>query len=968
MRKQLVLSVLGLVLLLGTAAASDLPPVELDIASGKHGRIVLRSGRQVRIGKRYFRLLNAAPPTSVKEFYVFLEVRETGNSRIELDVRKGKQVLKQFRQPAVKQWQWVRIGPLSTADCLPDFDICVGSGKKNQLQLARAVLSADPQWKVSDGIAEQLNAPGLAVGTGPDGIEAGPFLLVRENRFAEDQTSVRFHWDADALYADFVSFDRALDPRANRLHEFRTKDKNPWRNDYVVLLLKRGPVMYDFLVTGGNRLDDSRMTGPDFWEHRDRRWESGAQTAVKIENGLWRASLKIPWKAIGGAPKQGERFRFQAGRKTRSSNETSMLFPTNAGYHADQDFGLMYFRQRPVPKLKIALPAFLPGENKITLPPTVNAEIHVRFPDKVPEFYRGGTFRLNAGGKFAFQWNVSDPASGLPCFVSPVYSLTVSASRLEFSAAETIELNGIQVRSGAIVKNGLNRIRLPEGFGGKISVGGNEIIPPARDFTLAVDASLLWPNWHEKEVAVPAGGLQMLLFAPRGFPGKTISDYMLKLDLPPGFKIECASGYYTNYKIDWTPDGWIRFRTPLLFADLPPLHKFISVFIRAPRQAASPVSEIAYAASSPSEKIVEAPRKFKVRILPEFRGVRPRHFRILAWCGWFKKLTDEAYLQELVRELAKYGINEVNMIPGKHLPFSYNFNLKTWSWSPSPYVKMHPESALIRKDGSRNPDLVCPRHIRTPEYSRWLNEQMPRWLERAGNPQVVEWDYENPYDTGPFSCYCENCRKEADVASRNRMTAFYAKLIRDALKRCDPEILFTIYSGYQSEETKSHYGIDWSLYPGIIDMAECGYGRPEKALEDTRKALGGTPLVTGVIIRPYLASSRAFPEQYTQALLLRRALDATGGLLLFEYSLFDGTSLQSIAAIATLVAKHEDLFRFGRRMNHRIPGWNPDEVQIVEYQDSAMLFLMNFGKGPKKYLDQIIEPGKTLAMPIKRRK
>ena len=967
MPKMLFRKVLSLILLLSGLAAAGAQtalPVELDICSGKHGRIVLKSGRPVRIGKRYFRLLNAAPPARSDKFYVFLEVKETGNDRIELEIRNGKKVLKQFRQPASRQWQWVRIGPLTTVDCRPDFDVCVGSSRKSQIQLARAVIAVDPDWNSSRGTAGQLNAPGLAVGTGPDGIEAGPFLLVRDNRFAEDQTSVRFRWDAEALYADFTSHDRSLDPKANRLHEFKTKEKNPWRNDYTVLLLKRGEVLYDFLVSGAGRLDDARMTGPDFWEHRDRTWQSGAEASAKIENGLWRSSLRIPWKAIGGAPKPGEQIRFQAGRKAQSSRETSMLFPSKTGYHAVEDFGIMSFRKSSIPKLKIQLPAFLPGDNQIALPSSVNAEIHVQFQDKNPQFYRGGAFQLNGSGKFSFQWNMSDPETGAPWFVSPSYSLAVTACRLEFTSAKTIGLNGVQVKSGTIMRNGLNRIQLPPGFSGKLSAGGTAVVPPAADFTLAVESSLLWPNWHEKELAVPASGVQMLMFAPRGFPGKTIRDYTIKLDLPPGFKLECASGYYQNYKIQWTEDGWIRFLTPLRFSDLPPLHKFISVFIRAPHKTAVPVSEIAYAVSSPSEKIVEVPRKFKVRLLPAFTGVRPRRFRIIVWSGWYKNLTDRDYLQRLVQEFAKYGINEVNAIPGRHLPFSHNFNLKTWSWSPAPYVKMHPESALIRKDGKKNTDLVCPQHIRTPDFARWLNAQMPHWLKRAGNPPVVEWDYENPVSSGPFSCFCEKCKNEADVASRNRMTAYYARLIRDALKRCDPKIMFVIYSGYQSDETKSHYGIDWSLYPGIIDMAECGYGRPAKALEATKKAIGNTPLVTGAIIRPYLPTSRAFPEQYTPALLLRRALDATGGILLFEYSLFDGTSLRAIAAISRLAAKYEDHFRFGTRVNHSIPGWNPDEVQIVKYQGNSILFLMNSGKKPKKYRDRVIEPGGILAEPV----
>lgn len=957
MKKKIIQTIVCLLLSAYAAEAAKLPEIELDIASGKHGRIVQQKGRTFRIGKRGYRMLNVSVPANAGKFYIFLELKENGSPQVGLTVRKGKKVLQKFQFPAARQWQWVRLGPLEAKNLSPDFDICAGSDPGCQLYLARAVISSDPQWKSSSGTKEKFNLPGIAVGRGGKGIQAGPFLLVGEKHFAKDQTSVSFHWDDKALYAEFTGFDRSLDPRANRLHEFKSKEKNPWRNDYMILLLKRGKVMYDFLVTGGGVLDDGRMRGPDYWGQRDPAWRSGAVVSAKIGNGVWHARLAVPWQAVGGKPAAGEVFQFQAGRKTRSSNETSAIFPTKTGFHDPESFGLMYFRNKTLPAVGIRLPEFLPGGNQIPLPSGINSEIHVAFPDKFPEFYRGNSFQLNNTGRFSFQWNFSDPATGLPCFVSPRYTLAVSACRLEFSSGQSIGLNGAQVKTGALLKSGLNRIVLPGNFKGKVSAGGVQITPPAGTFTLAVESSLLWPNWHEKEVAVPAGGLQMLMFAPRGFPGKLIRDYTIKLDLPPGFKVECASGYYNNYKIKWSEDGLIRFQTPLKYSDLPPTHRFISVFIRAPQTIPASTAEIAYASSSASEKIVEIPRKFKIRVLPPFRGIRPKHFRIIAWSGFYRRLTDNAYLQTLVKEIAKYGINEAHGIPGKHLSYSTNFNLFYYSWTSVPYIKKYPERALIRKNGKADPTLVCPQYIRTPEYARWVNEQMPGWLAKIGNPPVAEWDYEYRYDSGPFSCYCKKCIKESDVASRNRMTAYYARLLRDAMKRCDPKIKFVMYSGYQSEETKSHYGIDWSLLRGIVDMVECGYGRSEKTLAATRKAIGDTPLVTGVIIRPYLVSSRAFPEPYTRARLLRRAADATGGILLYEYSLFDGRSLEAIAEVSRIISRYEDHFRFGRRKPYTVPGWNGDDVQVIEHRGKSLLLLMNQSKMPKKFNSRTIVPG-----------
>ena len=968
--KKIIIQAALLFCLVTAVHASEVVPAwksaatELNIAAGKHGRIVRYDGRTCRSGKRYYRMLNVAVPSRAGEFYLFLELRENGAPRIELNLRKDKKILQKFEFPSSKKWQWVRLGPLKAGSLFPDFDICAGSSPKCQIFLSRAVLTGNPQWKSTDGTAASLKLPGIAVGYGSKGIPAGPFLLIQEKRFATDQTTVSFHRDEKALYADFTAFDRTLDPRANQLHLFKSKEKNPWRNDFTILLLERDGVMYDFLITGGGRLSEARMTGPDYWEKRNTPQRSGASASVKIGDGVWHSSLRIPWSAVGGPPRPGERFRFQAGRRCSASGERSTLFPTTNGYHELQNFGNMYFASGELPGTAVKLPEFLPGENQITLPRGVNSEVFVAFQDKFPEFYRGRNFRLNHTGRFVFQWNMSDPATGCPWFVSPQYTFAISACRLKFSASQSIGLNGVQVKSGTIMKSGLNKIRLPENFTGKLSAGEFEIVPPAGEFTLAVDSSMIWPNWHEKELAIPAGALQMLMFAPRGFPGRITRDYTLKLDLPPGFKVECASGYYSNYKISWTEDGRISFHTPLKYSDLPPMHRFISVFIRAPQKAEKTVAEIAYSSSSASEKIVEVPRKFKVRLLPHFSGVRPKHFRIYVWSGISRRLTENAFLQKMVKELAGYGINEVNGIPGAHLSFTGNFNLYPYSWTPIPYIKKHPERALIKKDGSRDLTLLCPQYIRTPEFGRWVDTQMPAWLAKIGNPPVAEWDYEYRYNDGPFSCYCAKCSKEADVASRNRMTAYYARLMRDAMKRCKPDIKFVMYSGYQSEETKRHYGIDWSLFPGILDMVECGYGRSVKTLRDTYKAIGNTPLVTGAIIRPYSPSSRAALMPYTPALLLRRALDATGGILLYEYSMFEGNSLRAIAAVSRIIARYEDFFRFGKRRDITVNGWNADEVQIIEYRGKSVLFLMNSGKMPKKYEKNVVAPGEVAVLEL----
>jgi hypothetical protein len=64
-----------------------------------------------------------------------------------------------------------------------------------------------------------------------------------------------------------------------------------------------------------------------------------------------------------------------------------------------------------------------------------------------------------------------------------------------------------------------------------------------------------------------------------------------------------------------------------------------------------------------------------------------------------------------------------------------------------------------------------------------------------------------------------------------------ACVLRKSAKKINPESIFSVYSGYQSDYTKWHYGVDWSMLTGKIDVASCGYGCPVKDLNATKVAL-----------------------------------------------------------------------------------------------------------------------------------
>jgi hypothetical protein len=146
----------------------------------------------------------------------------------------------------------------------------------------------------------------------------------------------------------------------------------------------------------------------------------------------------------------------------------------------------------------------------------------------------------------------------------------------------------------------------------------------------------------------------------------------------------------------------------------------------------------------------------------------------------------------------------------------------------------------------------------------------------------------------------------------------------------------------------------------LVDYAICGYGRPEKELQETLAILGKTPLMTGAIVTPYDATSRAYPRQLTAAWLLRRAVDSTKGFLMYELSSMDGYSLSACAEVSHIMAKYEDFIRFGKRLAHSVPGWTATDIQVIEYKNKKVLFLMNQSNNTRRYRGQAVPAGGIL--------
>ena len=418
-------------------------------------------------------------------------------------------------------------------------------------------------------------------------VAAGAFLLDQKNAFATQQTSVRFLWDDESLYVAFQCYEDILNPRQNKLHAFRNAfakpdDDSVYSEDMVEVLLgnPKTDCLYDVIGVASGVVCDcvSKLSGTEYWQQRDKTWQSGARLAVGVDNceegAHWIAEMAIPWQAMGGAPRMGECWKFLVHRREAASQERSSLQSVEKGIHLPQNLGELHFVEKVEGVCVSAMPAFRPGENAIGVSRQGAEEISlsctVQFGAEKREFQQtlpAGTlagevpFRLDRSGNFSFGWRVTDATGQEEIYRSPDYVFSVQANLLSAELEEaSLWVNGNSVRDSVSLQSGSNSFRLQAGEKSRVSLKlGDRTIPYPEGWKREADGvdtltvlfgqSVLWPNWTLDGIWLTRNGLQQILFVPQGIPNETVDDYTMCWELPEGITLVGASGYYKLYDV-----------------------------------------------------------------------------------------------------------------------------------------------------------------------------------------------------------------------------------------------------------------------------------------------------------------------------------------------------------------------------------------------------------------------------------
>ena len=108
----------------------------------------------------------------------------------------------------------------------------------------------------------------------------------------------------------------------------------------------------------------------------------------------------------------------------------------------------------------------------------------------------------------------------------------------------------------------------------------------------------------------------------------------------------------------------------------------------------------------------------------------------------------------------------------------------------------------------------------------------------------------------------------------------------------------------------------------------------------------------GELVYPYRESERMAPQFASAATLMRRACDATKGILLYEYPTLDGRTFAALAAVSRIMSDYEGFFVTGDRCRDKITikGFDQAEYEVLRNKKGDLLVvLMNQANSIRKF-------------------
>lgn len=879
-------------------------------------------------------------------------------------------------------------------------------------KLEQAMLSAFPMQKprIDGNLDEIAWRPALQV---------TPFRLVQENALATEQSSFKLGYDENNLYLGVKAHESALVPANQRMHEFRNKLTKPdlrgsYGDDVILLLLMRQGTskMYEFVINANGVLTSATADKPDYWGSRKLYNPENTKAAAEMGHGYYSVELAIPFEDIGGKPKYDGELKILIGRVEKSRSESSAYGAVALGFHLPENLLPLHFAKQGQEGEISTAAEFFSGTNLLPLKGQPMLLLNrLNKNGKLANFVsEDASFDIAEGGEFVFNSICYEPGSLRPLLQSSPIKLRTNSSQLQFKARPgiNVKLNGNEIKPGRPLSSGLNKLTIE---GDKAAEASFQV----GDFSFGVDQgwkkdaqgysknlllehSILWPDWTKEGLSIMAGHVQQLLFPPMLPAGFSADDLQFHLELPEGFSFEGASGYYKEYPLSYEQSGSLKregktyqrytisFLNERKYVKNIPSHHYVALVIRAPESKQAYQTKLFFHTSAESLNMSEVPNECKLFILPKEKNGLPKKVHTQLWTGWLSSMDDKALQEVILRGALHSGYNEAGVENSVGLKYFNLINFASWNLSVKSFLEQNDDSALQEfESGKRSKDFACPSLMQGEAFAAWFAENLPEWHLRRGSSDIICWDYESSVYSGYLSCVCPRCMARFSAKyglpanlNATEIKAKYSKQWIDfmtsqmadmaavfykGIKNYRPDIDFYIYSGYENEQTKLIYGVDWKKLAANMDFGGAGYGRPIKDIKATVEAVKPKPMIMGVIANPYVVSSRMPPTFTSAAELMRAMCDASGGILVYNYPTLDGRSFSAQALVSRIVAENEQFFAPGQ---YELAGNEAAETSGAEAflrrdkQGNLLMVFVNLGRAKAEFSGKFKKSGSLI--------
>ncbi|MBC7288886.1 MAG: hypothetical protein H5T86_12790 [Armatimonadetes bacterium] len=354
-------------------------------------------------------------------------------------------------------------------------------------------------------------------------------------------------------------------------------------------------------------------------------------------------------------------------------------------------------------------------------------------------------------------------------------------------------------------------------------------------------------------------------------------------------------------------------------------------------------------------------------------------------CYYGDPFTDPSVIQAYAENAYRSGVNWTYgradcqlarmLLPRGH-KVVYAFGSQPFEVGPQTQelLKNQPDLQALWFDGKRRPNVACPTWFLGPDGAAAREELQQRVTAplAGGLYAGFDWDIEQPVVDPPSFCVCQRCieafRKSAGIAADAELTpeallkpplrdqwvqfrcaqnAELVKLVAQWVKQAQPNIEFSVYSGYQSKWTMEHYGVDWRLLAPLLDAGMSGYGFSPEAEKATMEALGGKPYLAGELY--YLSPTsdeQPAPVPDTWAVRILRQVAYTGGhgVVIWYLPVFDGATFYLTSLAADVIARHEPFFTQGQHCEDQftVDGLEQGSWFALQWKRQALVLLLNF--------------------------